>query len=146
MALPKRIPKLFLDASIFIAAAGSPSGGSSAVLELCRKGHFEAVTTKLILLEAEKNIREKLPREALLRFYRGLGTLPLIIQEPAKSEDIDTYTALIDEKDAHVLASAVKSGADLLLTLDRKHFMTTKMRRARLKVLIATPGDFLRHL
>jgi len=98
----------------------------------------------LILLEAEKNIREKLPKEALLRFYRGLGTLPLIIQEPAKSEDIDAYADLIDEKDVHVLAAAVRSGADWLLTLDRKHFMTTKVKRARLKVLIATPGDFLR--
>ncbi|MBI4759006.1 MAG: PIN domain-containing protein [Chloroflexi bacterium] len=146
MALPKRIPKLFLDASVFVAAAGSPSGGSLAVLDLCRRGHFEAVTTRLILLEAEKNIREKLPREALLRFYRGLGTLPLTIQEPASGEDNDTYTDLIDEKDAHVLAAAVKSGSDWLLTLDRRHFMTPKLRRARLKVLIATPGEFLRQL
>jgi len=65
--------RLFLDASVWIAAAGSPTGGSALVLELCRHGHATAVTSRLVLLEAERNIRKKLGPEALLRFYELLG-------------------------------------------------------------------------
>lgn len=68
------VSRLFIDASVFIAAAGSPEGGSSFVLELCKRGRFHAVCTKLVLLEAERNIHRKLGAEALLRFYQDLAT------------------------------------------------------------------------
>jgi len=138
--------RLFLDASVFIAAAGSPQGGSSAVLELCRRGHFYALCTRLVLLEAERNITRKMGREALLRFYRTLAELEPILESPPTAEEIAACEPLVGEKDAHVLAAALKSGADVLLTLDRKHFMTEKVSEAGLKLRIATPGDFLKGL
>jgi len=136
--------RLFLDASVFIAAAGSPQGGSSAVLELCRRGRFYALCTRLVLLEAEKNISRKMGREALLRFYRTLAELKPILEPPPAAEEIAACEPLVGEKDANVLAAALKSGADILLTLDRKHFMTGKVSEAGLKLRIATPGDFLK--
>jgi predicted nucleic acid-binding protein len=53
---------------------------------------------------------------------------------------------IVGKKDAHVLAAALRSEADVLLTLDRRHFMTEKVRDAGLGLKIATPGDFLREL
>ncbi len=140
------VSKLFIDASVFIAAAGSPEGGSSFVLELCRQGRFRAVCTKLILLEAERNVHRKLGAEALLRFYQGLAELDPTLEAFPTPEEIASCEPIVGEKDAHVLAAALKSGADVLLTLDRKHFMTEKVRNARLGLKIATPGDLLREL
>jgi predicted nucleic acid-binding protein len=140
------ISKLFLDANVFIAAAGSPEGGSSFVLELCKRGRFSTICTKLVLLEADRNIYRKLGTEALLRFYRGLAELDPTLEAPPTPEEISACEPIVGEKDAHVLAAALKSGADVLLTLDRRHFMTEKVRDAKLGLRITTPGDFLREL
>ncbi|MBM4466139.1 MAG: PIN domain-containing protein [Chloroflexi bacterium] len=138
--------KLFLDANVFIAAAGSPEGGSSFVLELCKRGHFRAVCTKLVLLEAERNIHRKLGVEALLRFYQDLAELDPILETPPAPEEMAACKPLVGGKDAHVLAAALKSGAAFLLTLDRRHFMTKKVLDAHLDLDVMTPGDFLRKL
>jgi len=45
--------------------------------------------------------------------------------------------------DAHILAAAVRSRADYLLTLDKKHLMTDTLLQANLGPIIATPGQFL---
>ncbi|MDH7485035.1 MAG: PIN domain-containing protein [Anaerolineae bacterium] len=140
------ISKLFIDASVLIAAAGSPEGSSSFVLELCKRGRFRAVCTKLVLLEAERNIHRKLGAEALLRFYQGLARLDPTIEAPPTSEEMAACEPIVGKKDAHVLAAALRSEADVLLTLDRRHFMTEKVRDAGLGLKIATPGDFLREL
>jgi len=140
------ISKLFIDASVFIAAAGSSKGGSSFVLELCKRGRFRAVCTKLVLLEAERNIHRKLGAEALLRFYQGLAELDPALEAPPTPDEIAACEPIVGEKDAHVLAAALRSEADVLLTLDRRHFMTEKVRSAGLRLRIATPGDFLREL
>ncbi len=140
------VSKVFIDASVFIAAAGSSEGGSSLVLELCKRGRFHAVCTKLVLLEAERNIHRKLGAEALLRFYQGLAELDPTLEAPPTPEEIAACEPIVGEKDAHVLAAALKSGTDILLTLDRRHFMTEKVRDARLGLKIATPGEFLRKL
>lgn len=135
--------KVFLDASIFVAAAGSASGGSSLILEVYRGLLFSAVTTRRILLEAQRNIRRKLPSEAILRFYKEIAKLnPEIVGPPAK-ESLRKYDDIISLKDRHVLSSALKSKATFLITLDRKHFQTEAIRQANLSIIIMTPKEFL---
>ncbi len=102
--------------------------------------------TKRVLLEAERNIHRKLGAEALLRFYQGLAELDPTLEEPATSKEIVACEPIVGEKDAHVLAAALKSGANVLLTLDRRHFMTEKVWDAHLDLDVMTPGDFLREL
>jgi len=135
--------KVFLDASIFIAATGSASGGSSLILEVCRGLLFSAVTTRRILLETQRNIRKKLSSEALLRFYKEIANLnPEIIRPPTK-ERLSQYDDIIALKDRHVLASALEGKANFLITLDRKHFQTEAIRQANLSIIIMTPKEFL---
>ena len=135
--------KVLLDASIFVAAAGSASGGSSLVLEVCKGLRFSAVTTHKIILEARRNIRKKLSSEALLRFYKEIASLnPEIIKPPTK-EKLSQYDDIIALKDRHVLVSALKSKATFLITLDRKHFKTEAIRQANLPITIMTPKEFL---
>lgn len=64
MARPKL--KLFIDASVFIAASASPVGGSAFILQACQKKLFQPVSTKLVLQEAKKNISQKLDEKTLI--------------------------------------------------------------------------------
>lgn len=140
MAGKKRV---FLDASVFIAAAGSESGRSSLILEVCRGIRFSAVTTRRILLEARRNIRKKLSSEAILLFYKEIAKLnPEIIGPPAK-ESLSKYDDIISLKDRHVLSSALESKATFLITLDRKYFQAEAIRQANLSIIIMTPKEFL---
>lgn len=139
-------PRLFLDASVWIAAAGSPTGASSLVLALCRHRRASATSSQLVLSEAERNLARKLGRNALLRFYQEIATLDLEVVDPPILEEIATQARIIDAKDAHVLAAALKGQVDVLLTLDRRHFFAPSVLEARLRFQILTPGDFLRDL
>jgi len=135
--------KVFLDASIFVAAAGSASGGFSLVLEVCRGLRFSSITTRKILLEAQKNIHKKLSSEATIRFYKEIASLNPDIIKPPTEEKLSQYDDIIALKDRHVLASALKSKATFLITLDRKHFKTEAIRQANLPITIITPKEFL---
>lgn len=136
-------PSLFLDASVFIAAAGSKTGGSALILELCRHDKAKAKSSQLVLLEAERNIRAKMGPDALLRFYQEIASLNLELVKAPIPHEIAAKEPVIDRKDAHVLAAAEKGGVDFLLTLDRKHFMSPKVFQAGLPFRIMTPGAFL---
>ena len=134
---------VFIDASVWIAAAGSPTGGSSLVLEICCGQRFRALCSQRVLQEAQTNIRAKLPVEALVCFYRLLAAAePGIVSPVAPDEEVQ-YGGIIAEKDAHVVAAAVREGAAYLVTLDRKHLANDETRRAGLPFQILLPGEFI---
>jgi len=137
---------LFIDASVFVAAAGSPSGGSSLVLEICRGRRFHAISTRQVLLEAQVNIRSKMPPAALVRFYQLLGDVGPGMVAPVSLLEEARYKELVGDKDAHVIAAAVKGQAVFLLSLDRKHLVNDRVRAANLPLSTLTPGDFLHGL
>lgn len=138
--------RLFVDASVFVAAAGSATGASVLVVEACHRGLTRAVSSRAVLLEAERNIRNKMGNDPLLRFYEVLGLLALEMVPDPTSRQIEAQARIIHSKDSHVLAAAAEAGVDFLLTLDRKHFMTRAVLQAGLSFVILTPGDFLRRL
>lgn len=116
------------------------------VVETCQRGLSRAVSSRAVLLGAERNIRNKLGNNPLLRFYEALGFLDLEIVPDPTSREIEVQTRIIHAKDAHVLAAASGAGVDFLLILDRKHFMARAVLDAELSFAILTPGDFLRGL
>jgi len=137
-------PRLFLDASVLIAAAGSAEGGSALVLEICRAKLATPLLTRLVLREAERNIQGKLDRNALLRFYRLIADLEPELIPIASTEDLESTSQVISPKDAHVLAGATAGAARHLITLDRKHFLQEDQRAGMLPIVACTPGEFLR--
>jgi predicted nucleic acid-binding protein len=134
---------VFIDASVWIAAAGSPTGGSSLVLEICGGQRFEAVCSQRVLQEAQTNIRANLPVEVLVRFYQLLAAAePGIVSPVGPGEEVQ-YSGIIAEKDAHVVAAAVRGGAAYLVTLDRKHLANAEVRGAGLPIQILLQGEFI---
>lgn len=144
--MPRERTRVFLDASVLVAAAKSPSGGSSVALEVCQGRRYRAVVSALVLLEALRNIAAKFGEAERVRYYTLLAALDPEICVPAPRHEMERCALLISPKDAHVLASALASHSAMLLTLDRRHFMTTAVQNARLPLAVMTPGDFLKQL
>lgn len=136
---------LFFDASVLVAAAHSPEGGSALLLEACRAGGFRAQTTFLILLEALHALRG-FPQQSLRRFYHLLMELNWELLVVPAGQALETYRRYIDPKDVHVLAAAVEGDAQFLLTLDRRHILAVAhtVEKANLPIMILRPGDFIR--
>lgn len=111
--------------------------------ELCAQGKAVALVTRLVLREAERNIKDKMAEQALVRFYELLGNLdPEVVPLPSP-EAIDRAAEVVADKDAHVVAGAREGSASHLITLDRKHLLPRKVRRALLPIVVCTPGDYI---
>ncbi len=137
--------QLFLDSSVILAASGNSQGGSSKIFELALKGRVVLFTSRLAIMEAERNIREKLPLAAFTRFQLVFATYPLtIVNEPSEVFE-KKVGKFIYRKDAAILAAAINSKTDYLLTFNRKHFFTQKVETFALKhhLKISTPGEFI---
>ncbi|MGQ9569158.1 MAG: PIN domain-containing protein [Anaerolineae bacterium] len=135
--------RVFLDASCWVAAAGSPAGGSSLILKLAQAGRVRVAATRRVLQEAEHNIRTKMGEEHLLRYYRLLGSAKLELIPPVTPEEEAEWSGLVRAKDAHVLAGASKAKADVLVSLDRRHILTERVREG-FPVPVQDTGEFLR--
>ncbi len=142
MARPK--PKVFLDMSALIAGVVSSKGAAREVLRLAEIGLIEAVVSRQVVVEADRNITAKLP-ECLDDFRAYVGTLaPVLIEDPP-ARDVKRFSLLIDSGDAPILAAASAAKADYLVTWDVKHFMT-KGPRALARPKVMTPGEFLHEI
>jgi predicted nucleic acid-binding protein len=138
--------KLFIDASVLIAAAASPTGGSALVMEFCKARKATPLVSRLVLIEAERNIRKKFEESVLVHYYDMLAELdPQVLPTPEQRE-IEAAAEVIRPKDAHVLAAARNGEASHLITLDRKHILTDEVRQTIRPILACTPGEYLDHL
>lgn len=140
--MPKvKKPKVFLDSSVWFAAVCSPTGGSSFILSLA-SGRIEIITTKTVLAEVERNVRQKLEFYHLERFFNLLKKIQVLNQLPDKKL-IRQAKKVIVAKDAVILAEAKKAQVDFLITLDKKHFLKDKVRKFVKGAEICTPGEFI---
>ena len=97
-------------------------------------------------MEARVNITGKFGETELVRFYQQLAALnPEMVPRPPENR-MEECIPLTTKKDAHVLAAVLECGARYLLTLDRRHLITSAVQAAGLPVQVMTPGSFLREI
>ena len=142
-----RRDRIFLDASVLLAAAGSPSGGSFAALKvvLGSEGRHQAVTSSHVEREARRNLRLKFTHVAVIRFDALLGELmPIHVDLDAAPEPLD-LPDFAAAKDHHVIAACLASNASICLTLDRRHLLTEEIRQwgHHRGLRFLTPGEFI---
>jgi putative PIN family toxin of toxin-antitoxin system len=135
---------VFLDANVFFAGCVSKDGASAFVLELARRKRIEVHASKLVLREADRNLRQKVLPVVLKVFHRFLQKTRIHIVVTPIEKTMELYQDMIDPKDLPVLAAAIVSKADFLLTLDRKHFLSSGLSEKIKKPRILSPSDFLR--
>src|SRR5687768_1891175 len=107
---------LFFDASCLFTAADSPRGGSAYLLSVCSRDYLQAVVSPDVLVEAERNILDKLGADAFSRYRRLIASIPFHVFSPPPETLVRRYEGAFFE-DAHVVASALASHAQFLITL-----------------------------
>jgi predicted nucleic acid-binding protein len=138
--------RIFLDASVLLAAAGSQHGGSSLVMSvLLGSDEYETLTSTIVELESRINLHLKFSPLARLRFRSFVGELMPVRVDLADVAPPTDLPASVASKDSHVLAACLAVGASICLTLDRRHLLTEDVRAwgTRHGVQFFTPGEFL---
>lgn len=156
---------LFLDANILFAATLSETGASRVLFLLAQKKKIKIVSSHYALEEAKRNIELKIGKEKLPEFFKLCSELsklettwtkpvePLEEWHKEKRKELEEqnkwvqkYKAIIVEKDIPILYSAQKLKVNILVTLDRKDFMSKQMKATKFSFQILTPGEFLQSL
>lgn len=113
--------RVFLDANVLFSACLLPHGNAPLLVEMGRAGGCTLVTSGHALTETERNLSRKAPH-GLSRMVQVLVAIQ-VVADPL-TQDLLRWAELqgLPTKDAPILAAAVASGADLLVTGDRRHF------------------------
>ncbi len=128
--------KLFLDASVLLAASGSIRGASREIFRRADSSGWSLLTTPYVIEEVVANL-PNLPTSAIADWAGLRSALTLM-------DDVLTLQYVVNfrpAKDRPVLFSAL-AWADVLLTLDRGDF-SALLGNTVYGLSILTPGMFL---
>ena len=125
--------RIMLDTNVVVSALISPSGSVASLLERLAETH-ETCLASISVLEAETVFRQKFPDR--------LHVLDKFISSQCRDimptpDVLSGFPALRNKADRRVLASAIQSGADVLLTGDRD-FAGLGLERPK----ILSPAEF----
>ena len=135
--------KIFIDSSVLIAAAISPTGSARDLIKGSFRNKFKIVVSDLVLEETERNLTNKAPK-ALPTLQLFLEVLNPEVVSPSKSLVLKV-SRVVDPKDAPIVAGAVSAKADYLVSFDRKHLLQYKQEiKAYFKVKVVTPDEVVK--
>lgn len=138
--------RVYFDASVIIAALLSPTGGSSELFKLVRKGVLNGLTSQTVveeILEEGKPRKLKKSKEELVQFIVNSG---LIVRKNITQKEIESYQGMLDREDAHLIAGANLTRCGYLVTLDKKHLLRHDIRKRFLPLRIVTPKELLEEI
>ena len=131
-------PRVFVDADVLFAGAASPGehGASLVILRMAEITLIDAVTSRQVVTEAERNLSAKLPQS--LPTFRLLVDRCLRVVPDPSPEDLAPHTGIADPKDLPILVAAVREGCPWLVTFNLRDF-----RPGHPDVTVLRPGDFV---
>jgi hypothetical protein len=131
-------PRVFVDADVLFAGAAAPSeqGASLVVLRMAEITLINAVTSQQVVIEAERNLAEKLPG-ALPGFHLIVSRCLHVVPDPAPA-DLSPQTGLADPKDLPILVAAMREKCPWLVTFNVRHF-----KPGHPDITVLRPGGFL---
>ncbi len=131
---------VFFDASVLFSGLYSSTGSSRALLELVKGKIIYGLTSKTVIDELEDNIQKFDHRINIDLLINEYG---ILIREKISNDEIKPYTSIIEEKDCHVVAGAILTGSQYLVTLDKKHLDNQIIKEKINDVKIISPRDLL---
>lgn len=140
---PTKINKVFLDSSVLIAAAISSTGSARDLIMKSFRGELKVVIGDLVIEETRRNLTNKAPKAlpALQLFLEGLN--PEVVS-PIKALVLKV-SKVIELKDAPIVAGAISSKADYLVSYDRKHLLQHKKEiKTHFKIRVVTPDELIK--
>lgn len=136
---------VFLDTSVILSGLASPSGGSAALFVAGKKKRVKLITTELVLNEAVAHLSKLAIQTSQLEALLDSSTIR-VIPNPAQDSMEKFKTVTTDPDDIHVIAGAVLSGSDALLSLDKKHITTPRVKEVLKPMKIMSPKEFWKWL
>lgn len=135
-------PRVFLDSSVFFAAAYSVTGSAHDLLLAVIQGRVSLVLSPYILTETERNILKRAPH-AHSAFLRFRAALPFQLSQPPETLIADT-ARIVAAKDAPVIAAARAAQTTLVATYDRKDLLSNRQEiLVAFGITVATPDEIL---
>lgn len=131
---------VFLDSSVVVAACGSSTGASNAVINLAEIGMIRIHVIQYILDEVQRNLEKRLQR-GLPAFAHLLANSNIVVHNDPSEAQNQIWANVIEEKDTPIIAAAVTVNADYLLPLNTKDF--TEAVSTACGIPIMTPGQFV---
>lgn len=136
--------KVYLDASVIIAALIFPSGGSFKILQLAMKKIFHLITSQTVIEEVINNSTKiGKPEDSITNF---VAQNHIIVRTKMPAADTEKYQGKVDPKDAHLIAGAASTHCQYLITLDKKHLLIPSARNQFKNLVILNPKEFLESL
>lgn len=132
---------VFLDSSVILSGLASSTGGSRKLLKAGKVKKLKLVATPLVIEEVAEHLSKLKIEPHNLKALLSSKNLHLI---PGPPQEIlkKINKATNDPNDVHVVAGAIFSGADVLISLDKKHILTPKVRKTLKPIKILSPKDF----
>lgn len=126
-----------------MAAAISPTGSARDVINLGLTKKLELYISEWVLEETERNLKLKAPK-AVGYFEKFRESLIANLVKPKLSQVIKV-AKIVEPKDAPVVAAAIISNANFLVTYDRKHLLKYKAKIKRhFKIGVVTPDEVVK--
>ena len=134
-------PRVFVDADVLFAGAASPSehGASLTILRMAEITLIEAIASRQVITEAERNLGDKLP-ETLPAFRLLVSRCLQVVPDP-HPDDLPAYEGAADPKDLPILVAALREECSWLVTFNVRHF-----RLGHPDVIVLRPGDFVQRV
>lgn len=133
--------KVFFDSSVIVSALISSSGASARLTQLSSEKVLIGITSVGCLEE----ILGKSPKlgksiEQISNFVEKC----FVMREKVTQDEATRYLSIVsDPKDTHVLAGAVLTKCQYLVTLDKKHLLTSATKDKLRPLKIVSPKEFL---
>ena len=134
---------VFFDSSVLFSGFYSSVGASRKLIELVKRGFIYGLTSKTVIQELEENLHkfnQQINIDLLINNYR------ILIREKISNIEIGPYRGVIEEKDCHVVAGAVLTNCQYLVTLDKKHLDNSIIKNKIKNVKIISPKELLRKI
>lgn len=133
-------PRPFLDTNVLFSGLYSRTGPPAAILNLHATGRLTAVVSQHVLGELVRAINTKQRRLLPLLHMFLAATPPEVCPDPAPHV-VARVRPLINAADALILAAAIESGADCLVTGNTRHFTAEVSEKAGIAIL--TPAAYV---
>lgn len=137
--MPKKL-RVFLDTSAILAGLNSPTGAAGIILAACFSRQIVAVISPGVIEEANRNIPLKFPR--LTPAWQSFLLIPPSVTKDPTITQIQAAYNILPTSDAPILAAAIKTKPNVLVTWNTRHFLRKDVTEM-VKFPILTPGDFL---
>jgi len=134
---------VFFDSSVLFSGFYSSTGSSRALLKLVKKRAIYSLTSKTVIDELEDNIKkfnQRIDIDSLINKYG------ILIRNKISKDEIEPYKRFVEEKDCHVIAGAILTESQYLVTLDKKHLDNKTIKEKIKDVEIVSPRELLKEI